>query len=255
MNRFFELLKVDFKLLLREFIVVFFSLAFPIFMILIFGGVYGNEPTPFFGGYGSVDVIVPSYLGVIIAVNGLMSLPLTLVEYRDKKILKRYMATPLKSSYIIFSQFIVNFVLTLLGFILLVIFGKLIFNLRFYGNVILFSLIFVLSTVSIFSIGFLIASLIKDPRSANTIAYIIYFPMLFLSGATMPLETMPKVMKSIAKFLPLTYIVDLFKRSWLNTDIFWLKMNLSYTIDIIVLLVITFICFFISIKTFKWYYD
>ncbi len=255
MNRFFELLKVDFKLLLREFIVVFFSLVFPIFMILIFGGVYGNKPTPFFGGFGSVDVMVPSYLGVIIAVNGLMSLPLTLVEYRDKKILKRYMATPLKSSYIIFSQFIVNFVLTLLGFILLVIFGKIIFNLKFYGNVFLFSLIFVLSSLSIFSIGFLIASLIIDPRSANTIAYIIYFPMLFLSGATIPIETMPKVMKIVSKFLPLTYIVDLFKRSWLNTDIFWLKMNLSYTTDIIVLLIITFICFFISIKTFKWYYD
>ncbi|MGC8943002.1 MAG: ABC transporter permease [Caldisericia bacterium] len=255
MNRFFELLKVDFKLLLREFIVVFFSLAFPIFMILIFGGVYGNKPTEFFGGFGSVDVMVPSYLGVIIAINGLMSLPLTLVEYRDKKILKRYMATPLKSSYIILSQFVVNFVLTLLGLILLFVFGKIIFNLKFYGNVFIFSFVFVLSTLSIFSIGFLIASLIKDPRTANTIAYIIYFPMLFLSGATMPLESMPKVMQTVSKILPLTYIVDLFKRSWLNTDIFWLKMNLSYTIDILILLFITFICFFISIKTFKWYYD
>jgi ABC-2 type transport system permease protein len=135
MKSFLKLIKVDFKLLMREFIVVFFSIVFPVFMILIFGGVYGNKATPFFGGYGSIDVMVPSYLGVIIAVNGIMNLPLTLVEYRDKKILKRYMATPLKSIYVILSQLIVNFVLILFGFIILAIFGKIIFNLKFYGFV------------------------------------------------------------------------------------------------------------------------
>jgi ABC-2 type transport system permease protein len=255
MKSFLKLIKVDFKLLMREFIVVFFSIVFPVFMILIFGGVYGNKATPFFGGYGSIDVMVPSYLGVIIAVNGIMNLPLTLVEYRDKKILKRYMATPLKSIYVILSQLIVNFVLILFGFIILAIFGKIIFNLKFYGNIYLFSIIFVISTISIFSIGFLIASIIKEPRTANTIAYMIYFPMLFLSGATMPLESMPKFMLTISKFLPLTYIVDLFKRSWLNTDIYWLKINLSYKIDITLLLIVSFFCYLISIKTFKWYYD
>jgi len=80
-----NLLKVDFKLILREFIVVFFSLIFSVLMILMFGGIYGNEPIQFFGGFGSVDVLVPTYLGVILSVNGIMSLPLTLVEYREKK--------------------------------------------------------------------------------------------------------------------------------------------------------------------------
>jgi len=255
MEMLFKLIKVDFKLLMREFLVVFFSIFFPVFMILMFGGIYGNKPTPFFGGFGSVDVMVPSYLGVIIAVNGLMSLPLTLVEYRDKKILKRLMATPLKSIYIIISQLIVNFVLTLIGLILLIIFGKIIFNLHFYGNIVLFLITFIISTFSIFSIGFLIASLVSDVRVASTIAYIIYFPMLFLSGATIPLESMPKFMLNIAKILPLTYIVDLFKRTWLNSDISWIKTNLTFQIDFIVLIIILIISFLISIYKFKWYYD
>jgi len=255
MEMFTKLIKVDFKLLLREFLVVFFSLFFPAFMILMFGGIYGNKPTEFFGGFGSVDVMAPSYLGVIFAVNGLMSLPLTLVEYRDKKILKRLMATPLKPSYIILSQLIVNFVLTVIGLLILLIFGKLIFNLHFYGNIFLFIFAFILSTLSIFSIGFLIASLISDVRVASTVAYIIYFPMLFLSGATMPLESMPKFMLNISKALPLTYIVDLLKRVWLNSDVSWIKSNLTFEKDIIVLVIILIVCFGLSIYKFKWYYD
>lgn len=251
----FKLIQIDFKLLLRDFLVVFFSLFFPVFMILMFGGIYGNKPTPFFGGYGSVDVMTPSYLVVIIAVNGLMSLPLTLVEYRDKKILKRLMATPLKPFFIILSQLTVNFFLTSIGLILLVIFARIIFNLNFYGNIFLFIVAYVVSTFSIFSIGFLIASLVSDVRVASTIAYLIYFPMLFLSGATIPLESMPKFMLNLSKIFPSTYIVDLFRRSWLNSDISWIKINLSLQKDFIVLILTFIICLIISVYKFRWYYD
>ncbi|MCX8095166.1 MAG: ABC transporter permease [Caldisericia bacterium] len=255
MKTLYELIKVDFKLLLREFIVVFFAIIFPVAIVLMMGGIYGNKPTPYFGGFGSVDVLVPSYLGVILAVNGIMSLPLTLVEYRDKKILKRYMATPLKPIYIIISQIVVNFILTLIGFILLYLVAKIVFDLKFYGNVFIFSLSFVLSTLSLFSIGFIIASLISNPRTASTFAYIIYFPMLFLSGSTIPIENFPKFMLTLSKFFPLTYIVDLFKRTWLKSDISWVKLNLNLKIDLIVIILMMVICFIISILTFKWYYD
>jgi len=255
MKSLFSLIKTDFKLLLRQFIVVFFSIFFPVTMILMFGGIYGNKPTPFFGGYGTVDVMVPSYLGITLAVNGLMSLPLTIVEYRDKKILKRYMATPVKPIYIIISQITVNFVLTLISFLLMILVAKIIFDLKFYGNLILFSLVFLFSTISLFSIGFVIASLVSNPRTATTIANIIYFPMLFLSGATIPLENFPKTMLTISKILPLTYIVDLFKRTWLKSDISWLKLNLSFKTDFLVIVITTIICLIISSKSFKWYYD
>lgn len=250
-----NLLKVDFKLILREFIVVFFSLIFSVLMILMFGGIYGNEPIQFFGGFGSVDVLVPTYLGVILSVNGIMSLPLTLVEYREKKILKRFMATPMKPSYIIISQLVVNFVITVIGFLLLLLVGKIVFNLKFYGNVFLFILAFVFSTLSIFSIGFLIASLVSNTRSANAIANLIYFPMIFLSGATFPIENFPKSMQNVAKALPLTYVSDLFKRIWLNSDLIWVKSGLSLKIDFAVISVVLVVCIFVSILKFKWYYD
>ncbi|MFU2158284.1 ABC transporter permease [Caldisericum sp. AR60] len=246
MKALFELTKVQFKLTLRNFVVAFFSFAFPVFMLLMFGGIYGNKPTPFYGGHGTVDVMVPSYVGMIIAVTGLMNLPLTIAEYRDRKILKRFMATPLKPYYIIVSQVMVNFVTTLIGLLLLVITGKLVFNLHYLATGPSFILAFLLSIFSIFSFGFLIASIAPNALAATAIANLVYFPMLFLSGATIPFEVMPKIMISISKIVPLTYVVDLLKNTWLGS-------NLSNcTRDIIVLFIILIVSFFISALTFKW---
>ena len=80
-----KLTTFEFKLFFRNFINVFFLLLFPTMMILMFGGIYGNKPQDIYNGFGMVDVSVPAYAGMIISVTGLMNLPLTLCEYREKK--------------------------------------------------------------------------------------------------------------------------------------------------------------------------
>ena len=101
----------------------------------MFGGIYGNEPVEFFGGHGTIDVTVPSYFCMIIAVTGLMSLPLTVAQYRERKILKRFMATPINPSGILISQVIVNFIMTVLGMVVLIVVGKIVFDLHFLGGI------------------------------------------------------------------------------------------------------------------------
>ncbi len=71
---------------------------------------------------------------------------------------------------------------------------------------------FLLAIISIFSLGFLIASVSPNMRSANAIANLVYFPMLFLTGATIPMELMPDTMVKISKAIPLTYVVNGFKK-------------------------------------------
>jgi len=66
MKMLIETMKVDFKLQLRDFVVLFYSLIFPSLMLLIFGGMYGNLPSPFYGGFGTVDVMVPSFVGIVV---------------------------------------------------------------------------------------------------------------------------------------------------------------------------------------------
>jgi ABC-2 type transport system permease protein len=241
-----KLAGLEFKLFTRNFPNMFFLLIFPSLMLLLFGGIYGNEPAELFGGYGTVDVSVPAYAGMIISVTGLMSLPLTVCEYREKKILKRFQATPLSPSYVIISQVSVNLLMTIAGMILLFLVGKLVFNLRFMGSVWPVIAVFLFSTLSVFAMGFLIAGLAPNMRAATAIANLIYFPMLFLTGATIPIELMPELMQNIARFLPVTHVVKAMKAVWLGENI------LSVHSSLLVLAGVMLVCFFLSLRLFRW---
>lgn len=246
MRRFKKITILEWKLLTREFITIFFALIFPVMMLLLFGSIYGNEPNEFMNGYGTVDVSTPGYINMIVAVTGLMSLPLTLAQYRERKILKRFMASPIHPMDILLSQIIVNVMLTLIGLIMLIIVGIIVFDLKFYGNFFEALLAFIIIMLSIFSIGLFITAISKNTRMANAISYIIYFPMLFLSGATMPLELMPQTIRIISKALPMTYGVELFKGVWLGDHL------IDFSLELLLLGGITLLFGGLSIKLFKW---
>jgi ABC-2 type transport system permease protein len=199
-----------------------------------------------YGGHGMIDVSVPGYIGMLVAVAGLMTLPVTVSLYRERKILKRFAATPINPIDILISQIIVNFLMTLIGVVLLIVIGKTVFNLHFFGHIIPTLFAFVLTVLNIFSLGLLIAGVSSNVKAANAISYIVYFPMLFLSGAVMPLEIIPKSVANISKLLPLTYGVNLLKGAWMGEQLS------TYFNDIIVLLVSFLVFMIIAIKAFKW---
>ncbi|MFH2038599.1 MAG: ABC transporter permease, partial [Chloroflexota bacterium] len=136
------------KLFLREPIGAFFTLVFPLMMLFLFGTIYGNEPTAYFNGYGTVDVSVPAYTAMIIATTGLMGLVITMATYREKGVLRRLRTTPVHPLTILCAQVIVFFLMTLLGMVLLIIAGKLVYNMRFEGNILSVLAGFVLSCLS-----------------------------------------------------------------------------------------------------------
>lgn len=241
-----KLTAFEFKLFSRNFINMFFLLAFPTLMILLFGGIYGNTPNVLYGGVGMVDISVPAYAGMIISVTGLMSLPLTICEYREKKILKRYKATPIKPVYVIVSQVVVHTLMTIVGMALLIVIAKVAFDLHFMGNMVETIFVFLLSTLSVFSIGFLIASLAPNMKAANAIANLVYFPMLFLTGATVPIELLPKVMQRIAEFLPVTHVVSAMKEVWVGDGLSAAWGSIAVLAGVMV------VCFGLSIKLFRW---
>lgn len=246
MRALWELTRIEFKLLTRYFVVVFFALVFPAMLLLIFGGIYGNEPSYLFNGYGTVDISVPSYMAMVIAVTGIMTLPINITTYRERKILKRFMATPIRAGHILISQVVVNILMTVLGVLILVLVGKLVFNLQIIGSLPAIILVFALSLTSVFSLGFIIASVCSTSRTATAVANLIYFPMIFLTGATIPIELMPAYMVKISKFLPASYVVSLQKGIWLGGSL------ADYKGDIFILLFLLCAGIVISVFTFKW---
>ena len=143
---------IEIKLFLREPIGAFFTLAFPLMMLFLFGTIYGNEPSPYFNGYGTVDVSVPAYTSMIISTTGIMSLTITMSAYREKGILRRLRATPLRPQVILAAQVVVIFLMTVLGMVLLILAGILVYGLRFDGNPFSVAVAFVLGSLSFFAL-------------------------------------------------------------------------------------------------------
>jgi ABC-2 type transport system permease protein len=246
MRGFWKFVFVELKLFLREPQAAFFTLAFPLMMLFLFGSIYGNEPTSFFGGFGSVDVSVPAYTAIIIATSGLFSLTIFMATYRESGILRRLKVTPLHPITILGVEVVVIFLMTALGMALLIIAGKIVYNLRFAGNPFSVLVAFVLSSLSFFSLGFVLAGILTTARSAQIVTMALYFPMIFLSGATIPQEILPETIKQYGQILPLTHVVTLLRGLWIGDG--W-----SEHIKEVIILAALFVAgIIVSAKTFRW---
>lgn len=209
MKKFLVICKIELLLFIRDFFSFFFALVFPILMLLLFGNIFGNTPIYNGSNIKMMDISVPSYSVMVMGVTGLMSLPLTLAGYKEKKIYKRFDATPVGKKSIMFAQVAVNLIMTLIGISILLIVGKLLYHIQIKGSFLSICLGILFSMTAIFSMGFLFTAIGRDLKSTTLLCYLFYFVMLFLSGATMPDIMFTDSIKKISAFLPMTYAVDL----------------------------------------------
>lgn len=209
MKRFAVIFKTELLLFMRDFFGFFFTLVFPVMMLLLFGGIYGNEPVYDGADIKMMDVSVPAYAVMVMGVTGLMSLPLTLSGYKEKKIYKRFDASPAGKKSIIAAQIFANIIMTLIGISILLIVGMLVYHIQIKGYFLSICAGILFSIAAMFSMGFLFTAIGRDLKSTSLLCYIFYFVMLFLSGATMPDMLFPDTVKRISNLLPMTYAVDL----------------------------------------------
>lgn len=232
----------------RNFAPVFFALAFPVMMLCMFGGIYGNKPSSQFDGRGTVDMSVPAYLILVVSVTGLMSFPLGLAEYRDRKVLKRFRATPVNASAFLVAQGLVNIALSLLGALLLVGAGYFLFGLHLPHSVsatVATVGALMLATTAMYAVGGVVAAVAPSERAATAVANFIYFPMIFLSGATIPLQIFPRAMKTISDALPATYAVKLLQHAWLGS-------STDVTLDVGVMAGVIVVGGVAAVRLFRW---
>jgi ABC-2 type transport system permease protein len=234
------------KLFLREPVSAFFTLIFPLMYLLLFGAISGNEPTPQFGGQRTIDASIPGLTAAIICITGLMSTTMTMSTYREKGVLRRLRTTPVSPLVVLVAQVIVVTAMTALGMLLLVAAGGLIYHVRFEGNA--FSVLggFVLSSLSFFGIGFILAGTMPTVRSAWVVGMVLLYPMLLLSGAFFTLDLLPLAVQKVSAFIPLTYVVNLLRGLWVGEP--WGQ----HLLDVGVLAGMLIVGIIVSAKTFRW---
>lgn len=246
MRALWKLTLIGAKLYLREPVAAFFTIVYAPMMLILFGSIYGNTPSPLFGGRGTIDISVPAYIGLIIVTVGLMSVPIGVASRREAGVLRRYQATPLRPVIYLTADVLVYFGMTLLGVVFLILTGRIGYNVHFDGNWVSVLVGFSLGALSFFAFGFLIAGLAPTARIAQTVGMVIAFPMMFLSGATIPLEVLPATVRELARLIPLTYVVTLLRGLWVGEA--WSK----HLTEVVVLVGLLVVGTAISAKTFRW---
>jgi ABC-2 type transport system permease protein len=144
----------------------------------------------------------------------LLSIPIATATAREQKVLRRFKATPMRPSAYLTADIVVNFVVALAGMTILILVAELAFNLRFGGNWLNVLASFTLSTLAFMAAGYVLASLSPTGRFAQVVGQVFFFPMMFLSGATLPLEIMPATVRQISEWLPLTHVIRLLQDLW-----------------------------------------
>ncbi|MBN2394771.1 MAG: ABC transporter permease [Anaerolineae bacterium] len=246
MRSFLQLTYMNFKLYLRDPIGTFFTLAFPPLMTVLFGAMYGNDPTPMFGGYGSMDISMPAYTALILGTMGFMAVPITISSYRESGVLRRFKATALKPVTYILADVVANLTITLVGMIGLVLVGWLLYRVQFEGRVIAVVLAVIFCGLAMCAIGYVIASLARGARTAQVAGMVIFYPMMFLSGASLPLELLPEGIRKVANYLPLTYVVKLLRGLWFGDT--WG----DHLLEVAVLGGVLVICTIVAARFFRW---
>lgn len=210
-----ELTRAQARLFVREPAAFFFTLVFPSLLLVLFGLIFGNEPMTNWGvEVGYIDMQVPALAAIILGSVGLMGIPIATATARETHVLRRFQATPVKPLTLIAADVLVNFAMSLAGMGILIVLGKLLFGLRFGGSWPLVIATFTFSACAFFALGYLVASLAPTARAAQAVGMVLFFPLMFLSGAAMPRQIMPENVRQAADFLPLTHVVQLLQAAW-----------------------------------------
>jgi ABC-2 type transport system permease protein len=214
MRAFMKLAVVQTKLYLREPVGVFFTLFFGPLMLIMMGFIFGNEPQALYNGLSQLDVSVPGYIALVVGITGLIAVPIGVASRRELGVLRRFYATPLKPLTYFLTDILGPCLVTLLGAIILVAIGLLVYKVRFIGNWLSFLAGICFCILPFFALGYGLGGLFKNARIASVVGNVVIIPMTILSGVTVPLEAMPPSMLEISRFIPLTHAVTLLRGLW-----------------------------------------
>src|SRR3954468_22383965 len=236
------------KIFLREPLGALGTVLVPVAIFVGLGRLAGGtrRGVPAFAGSTVLGVDLPVFTSILIAISAVLSLVTIVSIYREGGILKRLRATPLRPQTILSAHVLVKLMLTAVTFLLMWLAGKRYYPVTVDAPVFAFSIALVISTASILSIGFIVASIVPTARFAQPIGAIVLYPMLGLSGLFVPVAALPQAMQAIARLLPMTYAVSLLRGIW-NGEAWSAHLG-----DLGALALACAVCTALSARVFRW---
>lgn len=228
------------RITLRNKAFLFFSLVMPMGFFFLYGSVFAK------GDPQKVTYLMGPVLSLTV-MGTFWGLSMQLVTWREQGILRRFRLAPIAPYSMIASSIVANYALILPTVLLQLLLARFVYHVTSFGNWgSLFALV-ILGITSFGALGLIVASVTNTMQETQIINQLLWFAFIFLSGATLPLALLPRVVQRVGLFLPATYLV-----SGIQRGMVYRQGILSLGVELGSLAAWAALAFFISSQLFRW---
>jgi ABC-2 type transport system permease protein len=193
-----------------------------------------------------ISYLVPSILGMAVMQLGIFS-AIPLVADREKLILKRLNATPLRRWQLVGSNVVMRLIVSIVQTVIIIGVGSRLYGVQIAGNPLVIGVLVVLGSLTFIALGYVIASFASTEDAAQGMTCVVQFPLMFLSGTFFPIDSMPDYLKTVARVMPLTYLGDALRQVMVHgTPFAPLWVCIAFLAGFLV------VCFGIAARFFRW---
>ena len=158
------------------------------------------------------DFLLPGLVAMGVMNFSIIGMSVAIARFREQRILKRILATPLAPVKFLSAQVLARLMLALAQAVLILAVGVFLFGGHVYGNVLWLLLLAVVANLIFLNIGFAVAGRASNPDAAQGLGQAVALPMMFLSGVFFPTDTLPNVLRQVVEFLPLTPLIEALRK-------------------------------------------
>lgn len=198
-----SLVRTELKLYMREPMLIFWGLVFPIGLLVVIGAAGGNKHQHSLGGLRLVVVYTPVVMMFTLVILGLSALPAALASYRDKGYLRRLSTTPVGAVRLLAAQIVIVLGLATCVVIAILLVARFAFSVELPQDVGGFILAILLTAGAVISLGTLISALAPSQRVAAAAGSLLLFPLMFFAGLWVPQAEMGAGLRDVSHYTPL----------------------------------------------------
>ena len=240
MKHFWTLTHIRMRVATRNKTFLFFSLIMPLLFFFLAAGVF-VKGDPQWVAYAMAPVLSLTVMG------SFWGLSASLVMFREQGILRRFRLAPVTAVDMLASSIVANYFLMLPAIVIELALARTLFHVSQFGNLVSLAVLVTVGTVSFASLGLIIASVTNTMQETQVICQIIWFALIFFSGATLPLPRLPGMVRDLSVFLPATYLVHGLLKAMRQSQSVW-----HLRTEIVALAAWAVLAFFVSTRLFRW---
>ena len=194
-----------------------------------------------------IDFVIPGLLGMNLMGSAIWGLGFSIVESRQKKLLKRLVASPMPRWQYLSSFLLSRLVMLIVEVAAFLGFARLAFGVPFRCSLWQLGILCVLTSLSFSALGLLISSRARTMEAASGLMNLVMLPMWIFSGVFFSASRFPAIIQPFVHALPLTAANDAFRANMLQ------GVGLDQLgVPVAILLAWLIVPFAVALRIFRW---